>query len=170
VAERREDLRAADVDRQFVADRLKAALDEGRLSLHEYDDRLKETYAARTYGDLDKLRRTCPARRVPSSCRPRRGTLRSRPRSSRTGAPEMGHPGLERLDHRHADHQRHLARDGGERRRRVVLADLGHAALGRGAARRHPDRVAGRDTVATGTPAGATGGVADASVVVDTVM
>jgi len=55
VAERREDLRAADVDRQFVADRLKSALDEGRLSLHEYDDRLKETYAARTYGDLDKL-------------------------------------------------------------------------------------------------------------------
>jgi hypothetical protein len=55
VAERREELRAADVDRQFVADRLKAALDEGRLSLHEYDDRLRETYAARTYGDLDGL-------------------------------------------------------------------------------------------------------------------
>jgi hypothetical protein len=55
VAERREDLRAADVDRQFVADRLKVGLDEGRLSLHEYDDRLRETYAARTYGDLDRL-------------------------------------------------------------------------------------------------------------------
>jgi hypothetical protein len=55
VAERREDLRAADVDRQFVADLLKSALDEGRLSLHEYDERLQETYAARTYGDLDKL-------------------------------------------------------------------------------------------------------------------
>jgi hypothetical protein len=55
VAERREDLRAADVDRQFVADRLRAALDEGRLSLHEYDDRLRDTYAARTYGDLDGL-------------------------------------------------------------------------------------------------------------------
>jgi hypothetical protein len=55
VAERREDLRAADVDRQFAADRLKAALDEGRLSLHEYDDRLREAYAARTYGDLDRL-------------------------------------------------------------------------------------------------------------------
>lgn len=55
MVERREELRAADVDRQFVADRLKSALDEGRLSLHEYDDRLKETYSARTYGDLDKL-------------------------------------------------------------------------------------------------------------------
>jgi hypothetical protein len=55
VAERREDLRAADADRQFVAERLRDALNEGRLSLSEYDDRLKETYAAKTYGDLDGL-------------------------------------------------------------------------------------------------------------------
>jgi hypothetical protein len=60
VAERREDLRAADVDRQFVADRLKAALDEGRLSLYEYDDRLRETYGARTYGDLDRMLQDLP--------------------------------------------------------------------------------------------------------------
>jgi hypothetical protein len=60
VADRREDLRAADVDRQFVAERLKAALDEGRLSLGEYDDRLKETYAARTYGDLDGILKDLP--------------------------------------------------------------------------------------------------------------
>jgi hypothetical protein len=55
VAERREELRAADVDRAFVAERLKSALDEGRLSLSEYDERLQETYASRTYGDLDKV-------------------------------------------------------------------------------------------------------------------
>jgi hypothetical protein len=55
VAERREDLRAADADRQFVAERLRDALNEGRLSLSEYDDRLKEAYAAKTYGDLDRL-------------------------------------------------------------------------------------------------------------------
>lgn len=55
VADRRENLRAADVDRQFVAERLKAAVDEGRLSLGEYDDRLKDAYAARTYGDLDVI-------------------------------------------------------------------------------------------------------------------
>jgi len=55
VAQRREEMRAADVDRQFVAERLKAALDEGRLSLMEYDDRLKETYSAKTYGDLDQV-------------------------------------------------------------------------------------------------------------------
>jgi len=60
VADRRENLRAADVDRQFVAERLKAALDEGRLSLGEYDDRLKETYAARTYGDLDRILNDLP--------------------------------------------------------------------------------------------------------------
>ncbi|MEV0559777.1 DUF1707 domain-containing protein [Dactylosporangium sp. NPDC050588] len=53
--DRREHLRAADVDRQFVAERLKAAVDEGRLSLGEYDERLKDTYAARTYGDLDVI-------------------------------------------------------------------------------------------------------------------
>jgi DUF1707 SHOCT-like domain len=55
VAERREDLRAADADRQFVAERLRDALNEGRLSLSEYDERLKEAYAARTYGELDRL-------------------------------------------------------------------------------------------------------------------
>ncbi|MER7001761.1 DUF1707 domain-containing protein [Dactylosporangium sp. NPDC000555] len=58
--ERREDLRAADVDRQFVAERLKAALDEGRLSLSEYDDRIEETYASRTYGDLDRVLKDLP--------------------------------------------------------------------------------------------------------------
>lgn len=55
MAERREDLRAADVDRQFVADRLKFALDEGRLSLTEYDERLRDAYGAKTYGDLDLI-------------------------------------------------------------------------------------------------------------------
>ncbi|GAA2363819.1 DUF1707 domain-containing protein [Dactylosporangium salmoneum] len=60
MADRRENLRAADVDRQFVAERLKAALDEGRLSLGEYDDRLKEAYAARTYGDLDAILKDLP--------------------------------------------------------------------------------------------------------------
>lgn len=55
MAERREDLRAADVDRQFVAERLKSALDEGRLDLHEYDERLQNVYAAKTYGDLDQV-------------------------------------------------------------------------------------------------------------------
>jgi hypothetical protein len=48
-------LRAADVDREFVAERLRTALNEGRITLSEYDDRVQETYAARTYGDLKAL-------------------------------------------------------------------------------------------------------------------
>ncbi len=51
----REEMRAADSDRQAVADKLKQALDEGRLDLAEYDERLQRTYAAKTYGDLDGL-------------------------------------------------------------------------------------------------------------------
>jgi hypothetical protein len=51
----RDEMRAADADRQAVADKLKAALDEGRLDLHEYDERLQRAYAAKTYGDLDGL-------------------------------------------------------------------------------------------------------------------
>ncbi|MFI7540210.1 DUF1707 domain-containing protein [Actinoplanes sp. NPDC049599] len=51
----RDEMRAGDSERQQVADRLKAALDEGRLDLHEYDERLGQTYAAKTYGELDRL-------------------------------------------------------------------------------------------------------------------
>lgn len=52
MSEQPDNLRASDADRQRVADQLKAALDEGRLLLDEYDERLRETYAAKTYGDL----------------------------------------------------------------------------------------------------------------------
>jgi len=47
-----ETLRAADADRHRTADQLKSALDEGRLSLNEYDDRVRQAYAARTYAEL----------------------------------------------------------------------------------------------------------------------
>jgi hypothetical protein len=53
--DRRDDMRAGDADRQAVAERLRAALDEGRLDLHEYDERLQRAYAAKTYGDLHGL-------------------------------------------------------------------------------------------------------------------
>ena len=53
-------LRAADVDREFVAQRLRDALNEGRLTLTEYDDRLREAYAARTYGELKTLLNDLP--------------------------------------------------------------------------------------------------------------
>ncbi|WP_240669890.1 DUF1707 SHOCT-like domain-containing protein [Actinoplanes solisilvae] len=48
-------VRAGDADRKAVADQLKTALDEGRLDLHEYDERLQRAYAAKTYADLDGL-------------------------------------------------------------------------------------------------------------------
>jgi hypothetical protein len=51
----REDMRAGDSDRKAVADQLKTALDEGRLDLGEYDERIQRTYAAKTYADLDGL-------------------------------------------------------------------------------------------------------------------
>jgi hypothetical protein len=54
-------MRAADDDRQRVADALRAALNEGRLNLHEYDERLQQAYAAKTYGDLDVLLADLPA-------------------------------------------------------------------------------------------------------------
>jgi hypothetical protein len=53
-------LRAGDDDRQRVADRLKTAVDEGRLGLDEYDARLTATYAARTYGELAELTADLP--------------------------------------------------------------------------------------------------------------
>ncbi len=49
------ELRASDTDRERAAARLKVALDEGRLDLTEYDERLQRAYAARTYSDLDAL-------------------------------------------------------------------------------------------------------------------
>ncbi|HWS38233.1 MAG TPA: DUF1707 domain-containing protein [Actinoplanes sp.] len=59
-----EGMRAGDVDRQRVADQLKAALDEGRLDLSEYDERVQKAYAAKTFGDfgglLDDLPGTVP--------------------------------------------------------------------------------------------------------------
>ncbi|GAA0515871.1 hypothetical protein Ade02nite_26150 [Paractinoplanes deccanensis] len=47
-----ETMRAADADRHKVAEQLKAALDEGRLSLDEYDDRVRTAYASKTYQEL----------------------------------------------------------------------------------------------------------------------
>jgi hypothetical protein len=55
------EMRAADADRERVAERLRIALAEGRLNLHEYDERLREAYAAKTYAELDKLLVDLPA-------------------------------------------------------------------------------------------------------------
>jgi len=82
----RDEMRAADADRQAVADKLKVALDEGRLELHEYDDRLQRAYAAKTYGDLNVLLIDLPTA----------GLVGSRPSP---GAADIKHPTAEWLRH-----------------------------------------------------------------------
>ncbi|MEV4658217.1 DUF1707 domain-containing protein [Micromonospora sp. NPDC049301] len=68
----RDGMRAADADREAVADRLRVALGEGRLDLHEYDERLQRAYAARTYAELDALLTD-----LPPVAPPERSTLAS---------------------------------------------------------------------------------------------
>ncbi|MEU4158777.1 DUF1707 domain-containing protein [Actinoplanes sp. NPDC026670] len=50
-----EGMRAGDGDREKVAEQLKQALDQGRLDLSEYDERVQKAYSAKTYGDLEGL-------------------------------------------------------------------------------------------------------------------
>jgi len=56
--------RAADADREAVAERLRIAAGEGRIDLAELDDRLERAYAARTYGQLRVLVADLPAQSV----------------------------------------------------------------------------------------------------------
>jgi Domain of unknown function (DUF1707) len=53
--------RASDADRERVADRLRHALDEGRLTVLEYDERLRAAYGSLTYGELAKVTSDLPA-------------------------------------------------------------------------------------------------------------
>jgi hypothetical protein len=48
-------LRVSDAERQAAAERLGAAMADGRLDPIEYDERIALAYAAVTYGDLDRL-------------------------------------------------------------------------------------------------------------------
>lgn len=54
-------LRAADADRAAVADVLGAHMSAGRLTVAEFDERLAQAYAAKTYGELDELTADLPA-------------------------------------------------------------------------------------------------------------
>jgi hypothetical protein len=65
--DRREDMRAADSDREAVAEQLRSALGEGRLDLHEYDERVQRAYAAKTYAELKELLTDLPETVPPSS-------------------------------------------------------------------------------------------------------
>lgn len=48
-------LRASDADRDRVAEILRAAAADGRLSLEELDERLDRLYTAKTYGELEPV-------------------------------------------------------------------------------------------------------------------
>jgi hypothetical protein len=54
------DLRASDADRDRVADILREALAEGRLTADEHAERVEGVYSAKTVGELDPLVRDLP--------------------------------------------------------------------------------------------------------------
>jgi hypothetical protein len=57
----RQEMRASDRDRQEVVDRLRGALEDGRLQMDEFVDRMGRAYQAVTYGDLAPLSADLPA-------------------------------------------------------------------------------------------------------------
>ncbi len=56
-----ENVRASDADREKIVERLRSAMDEGRLNLVEFDERVQQVYAARTYGELSPILSDLPA-------------------------------------------------------------------------------------------------------------
>ena len=67
VEESRDDrtLRASDADRERVAEQLRQAAGDGRLTLAELHDRLDALYAAKTYGELEPVVADLPVARTP---------------------------------------------------------------------------------------------------------
>ena len=63
-------MRASDRDRQEVVDRLRAGLEDGRLTMEEYVDRMGRAYQAVTYGDLAPLSADLPAANPVTAPRP----------------------------------------------------------------------------------------------------
>ncbi|GAA1254389.1 hypothetical protein GCM10009665_51310 [Kitasatospora nipponensis] len=64
------DLRAADADRERIADLLRDAYAEGRLTMEEHAERIEAAYGARTLGELAVLTRDLPAHRPVSTDKP----------------------------------------------------------------------------------------------------
>jgi Domain of unknown function (DUF1707) len=64
------DMRASDAERQDVVERLRAGLDDGRLKMDEYVERMGRAYEAVTHGDLVPLCRDLPETTTPAPARP----------------------------------------------------------------------------------------------------
>ena len=60
IAGREPNLRAADSDRERIADRLRKGHAEGRLDMAEFQQRLEQCFEAKTLGELDELVRDLP--------------------------------------------------------------------------------------------------------------
>lgn len=59
------DLRCSDADREVVAEVVRQAAGDGRLTLEEMSERLDAVYAARTYRDLEPVVSDLPGARLP---------------------------------------------------------------------------------------------------------
>ena len=58
-------LRASHADREQVAELLREAAGDGRLDVGELEERLEQTYAAKTYGELEPVLRDLPVAGAP---------------------------------------------------------------------------------------------------------
>jgi hypothetical protein len=86
------DLRCSDVDRERVAEALREAAGDGRLTLSELEERLEATFKARTYGDLQPITRDLPQGPYPvPGLKPTNPVQPARPPAPRVagGVPEV---------------------------------------------------------------------------------
>ncbi|MFD0687056.1 DUF1707 SHOCT-like domain-containing protein [Actinomadura fibrosa] len=58
-------MRASDADRDSVADRLREALAEGRITPEEHAERIDAVYSAKTYADLEPVLADLPSEQAP---------------------------------------------------------------------------------------------------------
>jgi Domain of unknown function (DUF1707) len=65
------ELRASDADRERVADLLREAAADGRISMDELEERLETAYTSRTHAELLPLTRDLAASDAPASAPPR---------------------------------------------------------------------------------------------------
>jgi Flp pilus assembly protein TadB len=65
-------LRAADADREQIADQLRTSHTEGRLDLNEFQQRLDRCYEAKTFGELGALVSDLPGQEEPRERHPGR--------------------------------------------------------------------------------------------------
>jgi Domain of unknown function (DUF1707) len=88
-------MRASDHDRQQVVERLGAGIEDGRLTMEEYAERVGRAYQAVTYGDLAPLYADLPGlaleqHRLAEPAAARAAAPAASPAASRTGAGAFG--------------------------------------------------------------------------------